>query len=127
MLAVILTKNYQKLIYVFSPNRVSRFYMAIGQLQIFLKSYAHRLAIENFLWVLKTLLNHPTLRNALLIFFHGWFQISPVHKTKILSNNCGNRLICCSLGHITTKKFLKLQLQPEPPPPPCHAHFFINF
>ena len=29
-----------------------------------------------FVWVLKTLLNHPTLRNALLIFFHRRFQIN---------------------------------------------------
>ena len=50
-----------------------RFTILLGQLQ----SYAHRLGIKHFLWVLKTLLNYsyPTLRNALLKFFHRWFQI----------------------------------------------------
>ena len=43
-----------------------RFTILHDQLQIALEIYAYRLAMEHFLWVLKTLLNHPMLRNALL-------------------------------------------------------------
>ena len=61
----------QKPRYVFSPNCVLPFYFAIlhGQLQIALESCAHRLTIEQFLCLVKTLLNHPTLRNDILKFF----------------------------------------------------------